>query len=496
VDDGNNNNNNNNNSVDDEENNQLLSQKHGIFNETFENYFYLIIKDIDYILQYKYIEKSIPKLLNFEELNKNNLNNCPEIIWRLFIEFGYLTFESTNDKNNKIFDKGKLKMRNEIIEEFNKIELLNWKSDLYKKYKDIIDLFINNYDEEKIKESLESLFKINNNCSKNEIFNNWYSLIYSLLSLNNQYIIVKKDNFNEENNIYELLYVDKEYLYKLNNNSFNNNKPNFNNDNKNYKNKNNQSNDSSDSSKIFYITIKNVNERDKFEEGCIKALDNNEDFEFNGVKLKEKYDKIIKFGMAVYENKCDVIYEINYRNNFERKKMPRIPYRGENFGELCDIEHFFIDKTRMISKIINEKRGVYLITRPRRFGKSLNLKMIREFFEKYNNENVKRNVLFDGLEVSKDRKNMREYHKYPVIFLNFKNNSSNNYESAIEFIKDKISELYKEHKNKIKFEKLSEQEQSEWNKIENQEENETDLKNSLYYLTKILKNFIKEKVLF
>ncbi len=87
--------------------------------------------------------------------------------------------------------------------------------------------------------------------------------------------------------------------------------------------------------------------------------------------------------------------------------MSRIPYRGENFGELCDIEHFFIDKTRMISKIINEKRGVYLITRPRRFGKSLNLRMIQEFFEKYpdpSNKNVKRNELFDGLEVSKDRK--------------------------------------------------------------------------------------------
>jgi len=126
----------------------------------------------------------------------------------------------------------------------------------------------------------------------------------------------------------------------------------------------------------------------------------------------------------------------------------------------------------MISKIISQKSSVYLITRPRRFGKSLNFKMVQEFFENPNKENDNRKNLFDGLEISKYRKNMREFHKYPVIFLNFKEDESNNYESAIEFFKIIISSLFKYQRNKIDFEKLSELEQSEWNKIENQEENE------------------------
>jgi len=176
--------------------------------------------------------------------------------------------------------------------------------------------------------------------------------------------------------------------------------------------------------------------------------------------------------------------------------MPKIIYTGEDFGEFYNNDYFFIDKTRMISKIINEKRHVYSITRPRRFGKSLNLRMIREFFEKYphpDNKIVKRNELFDGLEVSKDRKNMREFHKYPVIFLNFKSDSSNNYESAIKFIKKKISKLYKENKNKIIFEKLSEEEKIKWNEIQNGKENERNLKKSIYFLTKVLTKFYKRK---
>ncbi|ORX97493.1 hypothetical protein LY90DRAFT_238914 [Neocallimastix californiae] len=96
----------------------------------------------------------------------------------------------------------------------------------------------------------------------------------------------------------------------------------------------------------------------------------------------------------------------------------------------------------MISKLINRKGIIaYLITRPRRFGKSLNLSMIKEFFEKPINEkeNEDKKFVFDGLEVSKDRKNMRHFHKYPVIYLNFKsnNNKEDDNSSIINFLKKK-----------------------------------------------------------
>jgi len=74
-----------------------------------------------------------------------------------------------------------------------------------------------------------------------------------VISMKKIKLLLMKIIFDEKSNIHELLYVDKEYLYKLNNNFYNNNKPSFNNDNKNYKNKNYQSNDLSDSSKIFIL---------------------------------------------------------------------------------------------------------------------------------------------------------------------------------------------------------------------------------------------------
>jgi len=79
---------------------------------------------------------------------------------------------------------------------------------------------------------------------------------------------------------------------------------------------------------------------------------------------------------------CDVMYEINFGYNFKRKPMPKLVYSGELFNEFDSNKFFFIDKTRMIKTINEQGNATYLITRPRRFGKNLNLKMIQEFFEK------------------------------------------------------------------------------------------------------------------
>jgi len=98
------------------------------------------------------------------------------------------------------------------------------------------------------------------------------------------------------------------------------------------------------------------------------------------------------------------------------------------------------------------KNNAFLITRPRRFGKSLNLNMIKEFFEKPINEkeNENKKFVFDGLEVSKDRKNMRHFQKYPVIYLNFKSNNSNDDNSSIiDFLKTEISSVFIYYKTEL-----------------------------------------------
>jgi len=116
-----------------------------------------------------------------------------------------------------------------------------------------------------------------------------------LVSLSNQYLVVTNNN-NENDNIRELLFVHKNFLYKMNNNSVNNNNSNLNNNNKINKNKNEYS------FEIYYITIKNAF-MDHIKEYCIPALDENENFIFNGISLKSIYEKIFKFGIAICKKK-------------------------------------------------------------------------------------------------------------------------------------------------------------------------------------------------
>ena len=220
----------------------------------------------------------------------------------------------------------KLKIRNEGIKEFTKAKFSEWKKFLYKKYKNIINTFINNYDELKIKEFLEYIVIIQVDESQNNFLDYYYCIFYSLLSLNKRYLIIIKNNFNKNSNIRELLFVRNVYYNKLNN------KYEYyssNDDSKNDKsNKDNKRLSDKDSTKCLYITIlKNK----KTDEGSIRVLDDNEEFIFNGIKLKNTFNKFVKFGIRIYEKECDVNYEINYGNDFKRKEMPKIIYIGEFF---------------------------------------------------------------------------------------------------------------------------------------------------------------------
>ena len=90
---------------------------------------------------------------------------------------------------------------------------------------------------------------------------------------------------------------------------------------------------------------------------------------------------------------------------------------------------------------------------------------------------------------------MRECHKYPVIYLNFKDNQSKTYESALMYLKSKISSQFKYQRKKIDFKKLDTSDQKLWNKIENEEEDMNKLNESIHFLCQCLieKKFYKRK---
>ena len=107
-------------------------------------------------------------------------------------------------------------------------------------------------------------------------------------------------------------------------------------------------------------------------------------------------------------------------------KLKSLPVGIENFEELRTKDYYYIDKSKLIEQLLDNKGKVTLFTRPRRFGKTLNMSMLKCFFELGTNPS-----LFDGLYIS-SAKELCEKHlgQYPVIFLTLKSVEGDNFEKA------------------------------------------------------------------
>ena len=141
-----------------------------------------------------------------------------------------------------------------------------------------------------------------------------------------------------------------------------------------------------------------------------------------------------------------------------------------DFKEFIDNDCYFVDKTRLIAHLINDPSKVHLITRPRRFGKTLNLSMIRYFFEASplggdSTDPPPNASLFNDMSIA-EHPQFREYMgQYPVIHLSFKNVKKSNYEDCMTLIKDMLSDEFRRHqylqnsgmledRERIKFERI------------------------------------------
>ena len=98
------------------------------------------------------------------------------------------------------------------------------------------------------------------------------------------------------------------------------------------------------------------------------------------------------------------------------QETPRLPVGVSDFKELIEENYFFVDKTSFIKEVMQDGAKVILITRPRRFGKTLNLSMLHYFLQIKSEQN-----LFGNLTISKDEQFCSKHqNKYPVIFVSFK----------------------------------------------------------------------------
>ena len=111
------------------------------------------------------------------------------------------------------------------------------------------------------------------------------------------------------------------------------------------------------------------------------------------------------------------------------KEKKRLPVGLENFEQIINDNYYYVDKTGLISELIRNGGMVNLFTRPRRFGKTLNMSMLEHFFSIERDQSI-----FDGLEISKDTKLCEEYMgKYPVISISLKGINAATYEDAFDF---------------------------------------------------------------
>ena len=137
-----------------------------------------------------------------------------------------------------------------------------------------------------------------------------------------------------------------------------------------------------------------------------------------------------------------------------------IPIGIENFEDIIKDNYYYVDKSMLIEDILVNRAAVTLFTRPRRFGKTLNMSMIKYFFDVRNKDENRK--LFEELKIF-GSEYMKEQGKYPVIFVSLKDLRADTWEDTFENLKSFISDLYAEFedmreimnkRDKIKFDKI------------------------------------------
>ena len=136
---------------------------------------------------------------------------------------------------------------------------------------------------------------------------------------------------------------------------------------------------------------------------------------------------------------------------------------NQSFESMRERDNFYVDKTSFIKEWWENEDIVTLITRPRRFGKTLNMNMLECFFS---NQYKDRGDLFEGLDIWKEEKYRKLQGTYPVIFLSFADVKQNNYEETIQKIKKIIFDIYQKYDFLKDWEGLTDKEKTAFRKID------------------------------
>ena len=170
--------------------------------------------------------------------------------------------------------------------------------------------------------------------------------------------------------------------------------------------------------------------------------------------------------------------------------MKLLPTGIENFKTMIDKSAYYVDKTNFIEDVLNEQGVSY--TRPRRFGKTLNMSMLYYFFSIKEKENA---YLFDGLNITKNKDALKHQNKYPTIFISLKEMKNLTFDAQISSFSNVIYELLEKNLEILSSDQLSDTTKDILNKLHNRSSCIEDLKISLRIITNALYTYYQQKVI-
>ncbi|WP_418438473.1 AAA family ATPase [Blautia sp.] len=173
-----------------------------------------------------------------------------------------------------------------------------------------------------------------------------------------------------------------------------------------------------------------------------------------------------------------------YTTSMEPKVLKALPIGISDYAR-AQSQYYYVDKTLMIKEFLDQKPLVSLFTRPRRFGKTLNMDMLRTFFEISDEDTSK---YFVGTNIWKCGKTYRDHQgKYPVIFLTFKDVKFDSWEITLDKIKELLQAEFGRHQILLNSDKLAQYEKEYFLRILNGTASEVDLTSALEKLSLMLK---------
>ena len=170
--------------------------------------------------------------------------------------------------------------------------------------------------------------------------------------------------------------------------------------------------------------------------------------------------------------------------------MKQISTGIEDFKTVIDNDYYYVDKTQLIADVFSN--AVMLYTRPRRFGKTLNMSMLYYFFSNKEKDNA---YLFEGLKITENKEMMKHQNQYPVIYITLKDLSRETMSLQIDKFAAIISVIVENYRELFDSSQLSDAQKNLLLQYREKKSNESDLRDSLYNISMYLSLHYRKKVI-